>query len=442
MQLSEFAEYINGELIGRDINVVKFVIDGRKVQEGDCYVALNGETLDGHKFIKQAKQNGASSAIVSQPGDYKLPVILVKDTASAYGQLAAEHRKLFKMPVLALTGSCGKTTVKEMIKSILPGSALVSKGNLNNHIGAPLSLLTLNNSHSHGVFELGANHIGEISTTSAWVKPDLALITNIAVAHLEGFGSIEGVAKAKGEIFKSLSIDSGIAIVNLDDERVKQQAMLYRGNKLTFSMNDDADVMAANVIQELAGCYQFGLKYLNQEISITLKVPGIHNVSNALAAGAACLAMNISLIDIKLGLENFKGVAGRLNIKITSQGARLIDDSYNANLHSVKAAIDVLAQYSGSRIFMLGELAEAGTSLLEQYQEIGLYAKAKGIDNFYSCGAEVVKASNNFGPGSKHFQSQLDLISFVGKLLNSTTTVLVKGSRSSKMESVVESLLN
>ncbi len=442
MHLSELADNINGRLIGSNLNVSQFVIDGRKAQTGDCYVALKGESFDGHDFIKQSKSKGATSAIVSQVGSYELPVILVDDTAKAYGQLAAKHRLNFSIPVLALTGSCGKTTVKEMIKSILPKSALVSAGNLNNHIGAPLSLLSLNSSHSHGVFELGANHIGEISTTSNWVKPTISLITNIAGAHLEGFGSIEGVAQAKGEIFHALAKD-GIAIVNLDDERVKEQAKNHHGKQFSFSVkNLIADVKATNLIKMPNGCYQWLLEYENQHVTINMQVPGQHNVANALAAATSCIAMNLSLVDIKQGLEGFTGVDGRLNIKKLRQGGLLIDDTYNANLHSVKAAIDVLSQYKGERIFILGELAEVGSALAEHYQEIGNYAKSKEIDCFYSCGSEVELASQSFGNKAQHFNNQEQLTDVVSQLLTSKTKVLVKGSRSSHMENVVESLLN
>ncbi len=441
MLLSQLVTMLHGELAGNDTDIGQFVIDGRKSQPGDCYVAIIGENLNGHDYIEQAIANGATSAIVSQEVEYDLPMMKVKDTSLALGQIAAFHRSQFDIPVIALTGSCGKTTVKEMIKSILPNTALVTSGNYNNHIGVPLSLLQLNASHEYAAFELGANHIGEIALTAAWVKPDVSLITLIAPAHLEGFGTIEGVAKTKGEIYEALGPD-GIALVNIDDHLVKAQAFQQTLNLITYSVKDlSADLYADDIEAMSNGCYQFRLNYQGQSIFIHLPIPGQHNVANAVAAAAACLVVGFSLLQVKQGLEQFKGVAGRLSIQTGNHGVRLIDDTYNANLSSVMVAIDVLAQYPGQRILVLGELAEVGDALESHYQQIADYAQSKQINQLLTCGQTSKLAAQKFNGSGKHYEQHQDLIQALLPSCTSEATILVKGSRSSKMEEVVQGLI-
>ena len=441
MHLSELSKIVKGRLIGKDIDVNKFYIDGRQSVENGCYFALVGENLNGHDFINQAVNNGAVCAIVSQEQPCNIPVILVDDTTKSLAELAVYHRQLFSLPVVALTGSCGKTTVKEMISSILADDALVTMGNFNNHIGVPLSLLGLDNHHKYAVFELGANHVGEIKLLSSIVKPDISLITNIAPAHLEGFGSIAGVARAKGEIFSSLT-KNGLALVNIDDELVKQQAKLnHSGKVLNYSLVDaSADIYANNLTIDSLGNYSWDLIYQAKAISIQLTVPGKHNVMNALAAAAVGCALGINLPLIKEGLENFRGVKGRLAIKQGLFGARIIDDSYNANVRSVKAAIDVLSKYNGNNILVLGDLAETGDELNNHYQEIAKYAEQCQLDLLFTCGNSVQVVAQSFSAQAKHFATQNELISALRNILNENVTVLVKGSRSSQMENVVAGL--
>lgn len=440
MQLSKLANIVGGQLIGKDTPVNNISINGKQIKANDCYIALIGDRLDGHQFIGQAIQHGATATIVSCLSSIAIPQILVEDTLVALTRLAKFHRQQFKIPTFALTGSCGKTTIKEMLKSILPKTAFTTPGNLNNHIGVPLSLLKLNKTHTHAIFELGANHIGEIDHTTSLVQPDAALISLIAPAHIEGFGSIEGVAQAKGEIFSGLSAD-GIAVVNLDDPRVLDQSENHQGKKLSYSMQQvTADVYATNIKQTKLGCYQWQLNYQNNNIAISMQVPGKHNVNNALAAASTAIAMGIDLDQIKQGLEAFESVDKRLCIKLNAQGTRLIDDSYNANLSSVKAAIDVLAEFSGKRIFVLGELAEAGDELEEHYQNIGNYARQKHIEAFYSCGDKSTIAQKNFGQGGKHFNNKQLLLKTLGQELDDNTTMLVKGSRSAGMEYIIQQL--
>lgn len=444
MHLSTIAKLIGGRLLGEDVSVRKIVIDGRKAQSGDCYIAIKGENLDGHQFIEQAIEHGAAAVIVSEEGSYSAPIVVVPDTADALGKLAQYHREQFAIPVVALTGSCGKTTVKEMLGAILQGEAWVTPGNWNNHLGVPLSLLELNASHRFGVFELGANHIGEIARTVAWVQPHVAMINNIAPAHLEGFGSIEGVATAKAEIFSTLT-ENDIAVVNLDDVRVVERARKVVARKITFSLTDHNANVYANDISEVAfapGQYQFTLHANGETLPVTLGVPGKHNIANALAATACSLALNVPLIQIQQGLSGFTGVKGRLVRHQGKCGATIIDDTYNANLHSVKAAIDVLAMEKNSTILVLGELSEVGIELESHYRQIGKYAQEKGIDNVFTCGNQVQQVINAFGKGGKHFETKAALLSELRPLLDTKVAVLIKGSRSAKMETIVAELLS
>ena len=447
MKLTQIATVTGGQLIGSDQEIERFIIDGRIEDDNGsasktCYVAILGERLNGHQFVTQASQQGVAAALVSEPGNYPISVVVVDDTIQALADLAKWHRAQFQAPVFALTGSCGKTTVKEMVRLILPTTAFVTPGNKNNHIGAPLSVLSLNHTHSHAVFELGANHRGEIGMLSDIVKPDLSLITIIAPAHLEGFGTIEGVADTKGEIFASLDPKDGMALVNLDDHRVVAQAKRHQGRTLTYSMKSQlADVSAKILHCDEHGEYLWQLNHQSKSVEIQMAVPGKHNVANGLAAAATAIAMGRSLIDIKAGLEQFGGVQGRLALKEGSQGSRLIDDTYNANLRSVKAAIDVLAQSAGQKIFVLGELGEVGEALNDHYEQIGLYARQKKIDNFFTCGKASQKASDVFASGGSHFSEKQALIEAIRPILAQHVTVLVKGSRSAQMEQVIKGLM-
>lgn len=441
MQLSELTTIIGGKLIGPDVSIQNIVINGQLATPSDCYIAIIGDKHDGHQFINQAIENGAIACIVSKKTSHAISQIIVENTLDALTRIAKNHKRHFAIPTIALTGSCGKTTVKEMLKSIFPATAFATHGNLNNHIGVPLSILKLNDSHTHAIFELGANHIGEIAHTASLVKPDVCLINNIAPAHLEGFGSIEGVAKAKGEIFAALS-PNGTAVVNLDDNRVVKQAEQHQGKKITFSLqNNKADVYASDLQRLEDGCFQWILHYKDDAISISLKVPGKHNISNALAAASAAIALSQTLNDIKHGLESFQGVNKRLHIRLNKQGTRVIDDTYNANIASVKAAIDVLAEFPGRRLFVLGELAEVGHELNSHYQDIGHYALEKKIDSLYSCGEKSSLAQQHFGKGGKHFNDKQQLLQALNLELDNQTTMLVKGSRSAGMEYIIEQLI-
>jgi UDP-N-acetylmuramoyl-tripeptide--D-alanyl-D-alanine ligase len=371
--------------------------------------------------------------------------VQVKDTRIALGEWAAFHRQQFQIPVIGLTGSCGKTTTKSMIAQILQqcGSTLATEGTLNNDIGVPKTLLGLNAEHQYAVIEMGANHHGEIAYVTAIAKPTVAFINNVAPAHLAGFGDLPGVARAKAEIFQALPKD-GVVILNADDafaDYWRDLPTVKGHHTLTFGRKQPADVTARNLSFDAEGYPQFELVTPQGNTAIHLKILGEHNVMNALAATAAALAVGAPLTAIKAGLENAAPVYQRLVVHQGYQGATIIDDSYNANPLSMKAAIHILAQKKGEKILAVGEMRELGENAAQYHAEIGEEARRYKIDRLYAYGdltAETVKA---FGDQGYHFTDQASLIAALRPQLNSKVTVLVKGSLSTKMKNVVAALL-
>jgi len=427
---------INAELSG-------ICTDTRDLKPGSLFIAIAGEHFDGHDFIKEAETGGALAAVVTRAIDgVRIPQFVVPDTLQALAKIAAAHRQGMHCPIIALTGSNGKTTVKEMIAAILPLPSHATKGNLNNHIGAPLSVLQLNSQHRYAVFELGANHIGEIAHTVAIVQPDVTLINNIAPAHVAGFGSIDGVARAKGEIHQGLS-PAGIAVVNEDDAYAHFWDDILADKKvLYFSANHTADIYAQDVRLDAHGRGQFSLIIPSGRADIELQIPGLHNVRNALAAAACCHAVGIGIKELQQGLNYFKGVKGRLTVLAGKNQSTIIDDTYNANLRSVLAALEVLADRPGKKIFVFGDMGELGAWAAQHHREVGLAARRLGIDMLLSCGSMSLITAQAFGEGGEHFASKDELVlNLLGKLAPDTT-VLVKGSRSSAMEKIVDKLLN
>ncbi|KTC87893.1 MULTISPECIES: UDP-N-acetylmuramoyl-tripeptide--D-alanyl-D-alanine ligase [Legionella] len=441
LNLNNIAELFNSSF-SSDPLINGVCIDSRKVKSGDLFVALQGENFDGHDFIKDAVAKGAVAVICSRANaELNVPQIQVTDTLQALAKLATHYRLTLHCPVIALTGSNGKTTVKEMISSILPKPAHATPGNLNNHIGAPLSVLQLLPEHRYAVFELGANHIGEIAHTVAVVKPQVALINNIAPAHIEGFGSIEGVARAKGEIYQGLSAD-GTAVVNDDDNYAHfWDESLGDKKVLRFSLTKPVDVYAQELSFNEAGYASFDLVLPTGHAQVSLQVPGEHSVRNALAAASCCHAVGISLTDIVQGLNQFRGVAGRMTFLAGKNNSLIIDDTYNANLRSVLTAIDVLAKRQGQRILVLGNLGELGAWTREHHEEIGRVAQQRGIDRLMTCGTHSEYSAQTFGSAAKHYKNQEELARDLLPELNKYTTVLVKGSRSAAMEKIVHQLV-
>lgn len=451
MLLSQAAQALNGRLVGADMRFDAVSTDSRKLKAGDLFVALRGENFDGYAFVAQSAQQGAVAALVNADSYHgepaACPLLLVADTRLALGQLAAYWRKqFFAIPLVAITGSNGKTTVKEMLASILRTSAgsdeavLATQGNLNNDIGMPLTLLQLNAQHRYAVLEMGMNHPGEIEYLTHIACPDVALVNNASGAHLEGLGSVEAVARAKGEIFSGLKHD-GTALINADDDFAPLWRSMTDGNTLLdFGLNQEADISGQWQI-EGTGLHLAAQTPLGS-FGAELQVPGAHNARNALAATAAAIALKVPLEMIVAGLEKFSGVAGRLQRKTTRNGATVIDDTYNANPASMRAAISVLAQATGTRVFVLGDMGELGADAAAFHAEIGAEARRAGIEKLYALGALSRDAAQAFGDAARHFDNIEELLRALEQELDANSTVLVKGSRFMKMERVVQHLVN
>lgn len=446
MLLSQAAQALDGKLVGPDVEFAAVSSDSRAIAPGDLFVALRGENFDGAKFVAGAAKSGAVAALVNRGSEINsqesgIPLLLVEDTRLALGWLAAHWRAQLAVPMVAVTGSNGKTTVKEMLASILceaAGSAeavLATQGNLNNDIGMPLTLLKLRKQHRYAVIEMGMNHPGEIAYLTRLAHPDVAIINNAASAHLAGLGSVEAVAHAKGEILEGLP-DRGTAVINADDVYAPLWRRLAGTHAVIgFGLEKEASVRAQWKPQGNGGVIEVATPQGN--FSAALQVPGAHNARNALAAAAAALALHISLPAIAAGLEKFTGVSGRLQRKAALHGAVLIDDSYNANPASVHAALKVLTEASGRKILVLGDMGELGPSAERLHSEIGAEARQLGVDKLLALGELTARAVREFGKGARHFKRIEDLLAMLDKELSAGDTVLVKGSRFMRMERVV-----
>ncbi|MCG9713773.1 UDP-N-acetylmuramoyl-tripeptide--D-alanyl-D-alanine ligase [Shewanella insulae] len=444
LNLSELAKVLNAKHIGDDISVSKVSSDSRVVDAQTLFVALKGERFDAHDFAAKAVMDGACALLVERELPIAVPQLIVPNSQKAMGQIGAHVKQCVAPKSVALTGSNGKTSVKEMVATILSTQhqVLYTAGNFNNEVGVPLTLLRLEPQHEYGVFELGANHLGEINYTSSLVQPDVAMVNNVASAHLEGFGSLEGVAKAKSEIFLHLAKD-GIAVINADDAfaDVMRRAAGNHAQLSFSSQGNPADVSADELSADALGCYRFRIAYEDEQRTVSLPLSGRHQVSNALAATSICLALGLSLDEIVQGLMRLQPVKGRM--QPTRLGRfLLIDDTYNANPASVGAAIDWLQEIEGNRCLVLGDLGELGDNASLLHRQLGEKAKQQGIDALYSLG-ELSRASSEAFAG-KHFTDLdalvVDLVSYFNQLTGKVT-VLVKGSRSAKMERVVEALI-
>jgi UDP-N-acetylmuramoyl-tripeptide--D-alanyl-D-alanine ligase len=445
--LADIAQMAGGVLHGEDRQINSVSTDSRAVQNDQLFIALAGENFDAHDFVASI-ENKAAAAFVHKKIDCELPQIVVENTLQGLGVLAAACRKRFVNPVIGLTGSNGKTTVKEMLAAILTckGDVMATFGNLNNDIGMPLTLLRLRDHYDYAVVEMGANHFGEIDYLSRIAQPNVAILNNAGAAHLEGFGDIEGVSRAKAEIFNGLS-PAGIAIINADDQYADYWLSCNQDRKiLTFGLEHQADIKGDFSEDGL-------LIRVNNDIeTIQLALLGRHNALNALAASAAAISVGIDLKTIKQGLESLQAVKGRLSPVTGLHGSLIIDDTYNANPDSARVAIDVLAEsVEGKRIVVLADMAELGVNAVQSHQDIGAYAKAQGIDAFYGLGMYSQQACLQFGRNGFHFDAVESLLDALmcdikqqqGKQLGdgNNMTILVKGSRSMTMERVVEGLI-
>lgn len=433
---------VTAQLKQGDVEFTRVNTDSRTLAAGELFVALRGERFDAHDFILDAVAKKPCALVVERffP-DIKLPQLVVSDSLLALGQIAALNRSLFLRPIIAITGSSGKTTVKTLLAGILAecGSVHATKGNFNNHIGVPLTLLQLEAHHEFAVIEMGASGPGEIEYLCCLAKPQIAMVNNVMAAHIQGFGSLQGVARAKGEIFASLPT-TGTAVVNMDD-RFAPDWLAGLTNRRVIRVafqNSEADCFAQD-IEPSANSIEFAINLHGASTQVSVNAQGEHNVRNALMAAACASAVGASLQQIKQGLANFAPVAGRMSRHIGFNNAHIIDDSYNANPGSVRAAIDVLAQKTHG-ILVLGDLAELGPEAPQLHTELGEYARAKKITNLFTVGKLSENATQAFGKGALHFADQPSLVAHLKTIANKNTTLLIKGSRSAAMDLVVRAL--
>jgi UDP-N-acetylmuramoyl-tripeptide--D-alanyl-D-alanine ligase len=448
MSLCEAATAIGADARGRDVLFESVSTDSRTLARNALFVALRGDRFDGHRFIGAARERGAAAAMVDQESgsgieDQDLPFIIVENTRLALGRLAARWRARFEIPLVVVTGSNGKTTVKEMIAAILRAflgdpRVLATEGNLNNDIGLPLTLLTLRKEHAAAVIELGMNHPGETAYLAAIAAPSVALVNNAQREHQEFLSSVAEVAREHGTVFQALKA-GGIAVINADDEFAGYWRGLLAGKSIRdFGIDRPARVSGRFAAKDFGS--EIELRAPEGTARIALNIDGRHNVLNAFAAASCALAAGANVQAVVRGLNAFRAVGGRTRRLALPSGASLIDDSYNSNPDSLRAAIDVLAGFPGPRLLVLGDMGEVGTRGAEFHEEVGKYARERGIDRLYAIGDLCRAAIRTFGEGARHFAAITDLIAAVKGDLRPRATVLVKGSRFMRMERVVQAL--
>ena len=444
MHLAQAAIVLGGELRGSDVRFLNVCTDSRTLQSGDLFVALRGERYDGHDFVAKAAAAGAVAALIDREHQQAapLPVAAVDDTTVALGALAAHWRRQFNIPMIVVAGSNGKTTVKEMIAACLRAhygdeAVLATRGNLNNHIGLPLTLLTLRAAHRVGVVEVGMNHPGETAELANIAMPTIAVVNNAQREHQEFMRSVTDVADEHASLVAALPAD-GIAVINADDVH----AAVWRtaaGNRAVRDFGFDAMAAVSASCELQAASAHLDVRTPESQAAFDLPLAGDHNARNALAAIAAATAAGATLDSCIRALTGFSAVKGRLQIKRSRQGALLIDDTYNANPDSVRAAIDVLARAPGRKLLVLGDMGEVGTQGTEFHLEIGAYARDRGIDALYAMGELAIHAVRAFGDGARHYVAIEVLLVDVGATLGPQVSILVKGSRFMHMERVVRS---
>lgn len=436
LPLNEIASALGCPLETQDVTIESIVTDSRQVHYGALFAALSGSNHDGHDFAESAVQLGASALLVTRPLDFEVPQLVVDDVLPALGKIASLLRQKLDPMVVGITGSNGKTTVKEMIASILSLEAdvLATRGNYNNELGVPLSLFGLEAKHRYAVLEMGASKAGDIAYLANIAKPDIGLITNIGPAHLHGFGSEEGVARAKGELYSALTAE-GVAVINADEPWSDLwRSMNNAGRTLTFGNQADSDVRIVSkesqpVIVTSAGSFD-----------LQLSLPGRHNLQNAAAATAIALALGIDTQKIRQGLAAVKPVPGRLNLIKTEAGWTVIDDTYNANPASLYSALQVLAGMQGKPWLVLGDMKELGEGSRKMHREVGEAAKVMGVRQLFTTGEFAQYTSEAFGEGAEHFANREELAEALRAQLRAGVICLVKGSRSMGMEAIVKAI--
>jgi UDP-N-acetylmuramoyl-tripeptide--D-alanyl-D-alanine ligase len=447
--LLDTAQVLGGQLIGENLAYGAVSTDSRTLGSGALFIALHGPNFDGGEFVAAAAARGAVGAIVERPVLVPLPQIVVPDTLQALQQLGTAWRNGFDVPIVAVGGSNGKTTAKEMTAAILArmGPCMATLGNLNNHIGVPLTLLRLESTHRSAVVEMGANRIGDVAELVRLARPTIGLITNAGAEHLEGFGDLDGVAKGEGEMVAGLA-PQATAIINADDAYADYWRSVASATRVvTFGVRQgsqgDPDFTARDVIQGIERgefATRFTLACPLGERPIVLKAGGAHNIANALAAAAAASAAGASLGDIVSGLADFRAVSGRLQLKAGASDSWLIDDSYNANPSSVRAGLEVLRSLSGVTWLVLADMAELGEHTADSHADIGKFARDCGVARLFALGPESAKAAQAFGAGAEWFADADSLIGRVRAELSPGVTVLIKGSRVNRLERVVHAL--
>lgn len=438
MSLKQAAVMLDCNTLQDEMTFTGITTDSRQVVPGMLFAALPGENFDGHDYIQQAKERGAVAVLVCRDVETDLPILQVEDVLVALGILAGYWRNQCPAKVVGITGSNGKTTVKEMVASILRqiGTVLATEGNFNNELGLPLTLFKLETTHDYAVVEMGASRPGDIAYLAGIAKPDVGVITNIGPAHLQGFITEGGVARAKGELFAALAED-GTAVINAAEPWVGiWQEFNQAGTILYFAGEGDHHVQAYHIDGNVVIRTPLG------EFSLQLPLPGLHNLANALAATAVCLALGISLADIKTGLESVKPVPGRLNLVNAASGWTVIDDTYNANPASLYAALQVLAAQTGEPWLVLGDMKELGNDSRKMHAELGDAARSLGVRRLFALGDASAATVDAFGDDAVHFNSRDGLIEALRTQLKPGVACLVKGSRSMGMEHVVRAISN
>lgn len=442
--LKEISEVLQTHLMGDNATITDISIDSRTLKPGDLFVALKGARFDGHHFVHEAMSHGATGLLSEQRLPIDLPQIVVPDTARALGELASWVRQQVNPCLVALTGSSGKTSVKEITAAILRqcGQVLYSSGNLNNHIGVPLTLLRLTPEHDFAVLELGASHSGEIAYTAALSQPENVLITNLAEAHLSGFGSLEWVAKAKGEILEALP-STGTAIIHATSNDWPNWKSIFRGKRLWrfgLKKSEGVDFFAGEISKTPMASY-FTLHSPSGSQKVFLPLPGLHNILNALAASALAISAGASLSAVSQGLSELQPVPGRAFPIILAPGKLLLDDSYNANVGSMIAATQMMAEMPGYRVMVVGDMAQLGDEAKNYHEKVGGIMRQAGIDKILSIG-DLSKFITAVIDRGEHFDQRQKLIERVIDLLteHSEITILVKGSRSADMEKLVKTI--
>ena len=443
-RLSQLAAATGGSLVGADREFGRVTQDSREVGTGALFVAIKGERFDGHQFVAQAGRAGAAGALVERQVECPLPQVVVKDTRKALGDYAARWRRGFTLPLVGVTGSSGKTTVKEMTASILRqrGATLATRGNMNNDIGMPLTLMELDASYRHAVIEMGTNHPGEIAYLACIAAPTVGMVTNAGPAHLEFLKDLSGVAHEKGAMYTEMAGD-GVAVINADDPYAPLwREMAGQRRVLSFGFSPDADFhpMPGVLRQGASGGWQFHLASPQGGLDIEVPLPGRHNVANALAAAAAAMSAGATLSEVREGLAKAPATAGRLIVKPGLAGSRLIDDTYNANPLSLAAAVEFAVSLGGRSWLALGDMGELGDSAGSLHEEAGRRAHLSGIERLYALGPMSRRAVEAFGPGARWFEDAEALNAALREDITAEVTLLVKGSRTMRMERVVDAL--